>query len=73
MPKQVLTTLYQFHEHPNKQAVVDWVNNNWHDLCDFEIGEIISSLEYRYSEAGIEELCEANEYYFNEDGEFVAD
>lgn len=32
-------------DHPNKQAVLDWVRDNWHDLADVDIDDIAASLK----------------------------
>jgi|GEM_PF-6841455 len=144
MIKQETIQAYTIDQHPNKEAVFDWVRNNWHDLGDFAVNDFIESLkalaneiegeldysvglfpdrgehitfkwynkkalneldpslmpltgvcwdhlviqalqegniehslsflhdegEYIYSDEGIEDLCEANGYFFTEDGAF---
>jgi hypothetical protein len=143
MMKQETIQAYTIDQHPNKEAVFDWIRNNWHDLGDFAVNDFIESLkaladaidgkldysigilpdrgefiritdfnqqklddlsgldsltgvcydqwvilsmkdeeielalsflhdegEYIYSDEGLEELCQGNEYYFTEDGAF---
>lgn len=141
--KKITFKVYQIDEHPNKEAVFDWIRNNWHDLNDHSRDEFVESLkelnrhvggvlsysistvpdrgqllslvdynkddlmaldpdelpltgvcwdydiikstqdgdisrsldslhndtEYIYSDEGLTEMCEANEYYFFENGE----
>lgn len=38
-------TTYTIDEHPNKDAVIEWVRDNWHDLGEFTIQESIESLQ----------------------------
>jgi hypothetical protein len=143
MMKQETIQAYTIDQHPNKEAVFDWIRNNWHDLGEFAVNDFIESLkaladaidgkldysigilpdrgefiritdynqqklddlsgldsltgvcydqwvilsmkdeeielalsflhdegEYIYSDEGLEDLCEANQYYFTEDGAF---
>jgi len=42
--KQVTKTIYTIDSHPNKQKVFEWVRNNWHDLNQYDIDELIESL-----------------------------
>jgi hypothetical protein len=137
--------VYYIHEHPNQELCLEWIRNNWHDLNDHELQDLIDSLkalskeiggsldysisvvpdrgeyirfkdydhehlcrlssedlpltgcywdsvviqnlrkgdtkailkvlhestEYAYSNEGIIEFCEGNEYEFDEDGKFI--
>ena len=139
------TKVYTIDEHPNKEKCFDWMRNNWHDLNQHSVDEVIESLkalqkeiggrldycigqvpdrgefisfggydrdylsqlnpkdypltgvcwdydlimgliegepervlnslhkdtEYIYSDEGLTELCEANEYEFTEEGELL--
>lgn len=134
--------LYQINEHPNPEKVFEWIRNNWHDLNQHSVEELVASIkalsnkiggtfdysisavpdrsefirfkdfdlkllnelkadecpltgvcwdvdlieglkegnptkvfkalhsdtEYQYSDEGLRELCEANEYEFTEEG-----
>jgi len=143
MIKQETIQAYTIDQHPDKEAVFDWIRSNWHDLGQFAVDDFIESLkaladaidgkldysigifpdrgefiritdynqqklddlsgltsltgvcydqwvilamkdeeielalsflhdegEYIYSDEGLEYLCEANEYYFTEEGAF---
>jgi hypothetical protein len=143
MMKQETIQAYTIDQHPNKEAVFQWIRDNWHDLGEFAVNDFIESLkaladaidgkldysigifpdrgefiritdfnqqklddlsgldsltgvcydqwvilsmkdeeielalsflhdegEYIYSDEGLEDLCEANGYYFTEDGAF---
>lgn len=137
--------VYPISEHPNKEACLEWIRYNWHDLNQYSVEEVINSIkalsekiggtfdycigqvpdrgeyiifedydkevlnalnpddlpltgvcwdyeviealkkgnprlildalhkstEWVYSEEGLTELCEANEYEFYENGKFV--
>lgn len=140
----VKTKVYHIAEHPNKELVYTWIRDNWHDLNEYNLNEVIGSVkrlseliggdvnysigqvpdrgefirftdyneaalkelkaedcpltgvcwdislieglkegrpekvldelhsdtEYKYSDEGLLELCEANEYEFDENGKF---
>jgi hypothetical protein len=144
MIKQETIKAYTIDQHPNKEAVFEWIRNNWHNLGEFAFDDFTESLkmleqaidgdldyqvslfpdrgefivmtdydvnklnalkaddfpltgliydfyviqalkegdienalsflhdegEYIYSDEGLEDLCEANGYYFTEDGAF---
>jgi hypothetical protein len=36
---------YSIDVHPNKEAVFEWVRNNWHDLADTDLDDIVASLK----------------------------
>jgi len=42
--KTVSFNVYEFSEHPNKDAVVKWVTDNWNNLHDYESNELVASL-----------------------------
>ena len=140
--------VYTIDTHPDKESVFDWIRDNWHDLNEHSVNEVVDSLkqladatggnvdycigaeahqgqyikvsniegatldrlrsqaedcpltgvywdvlvlsepceieqrvlyalhadtEYIYSDEGLTELCEANEYEFHESGEFYAE
>lgn len=50
--KQIITNIYQIDEHPNKQAVYDWIRENWHDLAQHYIDDLVQSLETLSNEIG---------------------
>ena len=142
--KTISFNVYEIEEHPNKTKCFEWIRNNWHDLNQHTVDEVIKSLtklqeviggdlnysisqvpdrgefisfknydreklcrlnsddcpltgvcwdidviqnlrvnninnvlniihkdtEYVYSDEGLEELCIANEYEFDENGKF---
>jgi hypothetical protein len=144
MMKQETIQAYTIDQHPDKEAVFDWIRDNWHDLGQYALEQFCDSLkaladaidgkldyyvgifpycgesiritdydvnklnalkaddcpltcfvydfyviqalregnienalsflhdegEYIYSDEGLEDLCEANQYYFTEDGAF---
>jgi len=37
--------VYEIDEHPNKEACFEWIRNNWHDLNEHSLEEVIDSLE----------------------------
>lgn len=45
MPRIISKTVYQINEHPNKEAVFDWIRHKWHDLGGFALEEAVESLE----------------------------
>ena len=141
--RTIKTIVYTIDEHPNKENVYNWIRNNWYDINDYSLQEVINSIkaltniiggtndysistvpdrgeyitfndydnellnslnsddcpltgvcwdidiieglkegnnnkvldslhndtEYKYSDEGLYELCQANEYEFNIDGE----
>jgi hypothetical protein len=44
--------VYTIEEHPNKEAVYDWIRDNWHDLSSHIIDEFIDSLNELQKEIG---------------------
>lgn len=44
MPRIIETTVYNIDDHPAPDKVREWVRNNWHDLGDYSISEMVDSL-----------------------------
>ena len=43
--RTITTTVYTINEHPNKQLCFEWIRNNWYDLNQHTIDEVITSIE----------------------------
>lgn len=43
--RQEIINIYQIHEHPDKDACFEWIRNNWYDLGDYCVSEMITSLK----------------------------
>jgi len=43
--RTIETKIYKLHEHPDKELCFDWIRNNWVDLGDYLINEVISSIK----------------------------
>ena len=52
MKKTVTETIYTIDSHPDKTAVFNWIRDNWHDLADYSIDEVINSLKALQKEIG---------------------
>tara|TARA_R110000751_G_scaffold45971_1_gene103850 strand:+ start:45 stop:488 length:444 start_codon:yes stop_codon:yes gene_type:complete len=50
--REITYKVYTFDEHPNKQAVFEWVRDNWHDLGQHNVDEMIDSLKAASEEFG---------------------
>ena len=50
--REITYKVYTFDEHPNKQVVFEWVRNNWHDLAQHNVEEMIDSLKAASDEFG---------------------
>jgi hypothetical protein len=37
--------VYKIEEHPNKKLCYDWIRNNWHDLNDHSLDEVVDSIK----------------------------
>jgi len=37
--------VYEIAEHPNKDKCFEWIRNNWHNLNEHSVNEIINSIE----------------------------
>ena len=46
------TKVYTIDEHPNKEKCFDWIRNNWHDLNQHSVDEVIDSLTALQKEIG---------------------
>ena len=45
MEKVITETIYTIDSHSDKTAVFDWIRDNWHDLADYSVDEVINSLK----------------------------
>ena len=45
-------TIYTIDTHPNKESVLDWIRNNWHDLNEHSVNEVVDSLKQLEKETG---------------------
>jgi len=43
--RTIQTKVYTIEEHPNKEKCFEYIRNNWDDLNEYSIKEIISSIE----------------------------
>jgi len=43
--RTIETTVYTIESHPAPERVFDWIRDNWHDLGDFCLQEMVNSLE----------------------------
>ena len=39
------TKVYTIDEHPNPSAVYEWIRNNWHDLNQHSVNEMVDSIK----------------------------
>jgi hypothetical protein len=39
------TKVYTIEEHPNKEKCFDWIRNNWHDLNQHSLDEVVASIK----------------------------
>ena len=46
------TKVYKINEHPNKEKCFEWINNNWHDLNQHSVDDLISSIKALNNEIG---------------------
>lgn len=46
------TKVYTIEEHPNKEKCFEWIRNNWHDLNDYSVNEVIDSIKALQEEIG---------------------
>lgn len=69
MKKQITTTVYTIDEHPNPEAVYNWIRENWHDLNDYTVEEVIESLEALASLMGTNVKYSIGQY--RDRGEFI--
>ena len=45
MKKDITETVYTIDDHPDREAVYGWVRDNWHDLGDYNVYEMVDSLK----------------------------
>lgn len=45
MEKVITQTVYTIDDHPNPKAVYGWVRDNWHDLGEHTVQEMVDSLK----------------------------
>ena len=43
--RTIETTVYTIESHPDPGRVFDWIRDNWHDLGDFYVQEMVESLK----------------------------
>ena len=43
--RQEIRNIYTIDEHPNKEACYDYVRNNWHDIGEHYIADMVASLK----------------------------
>lgn len=43
--RTIKTKVYEINEHPNPDKVYDWIRNNWHDLNEHSVQEVVDSLK----------------------------
>ena len=78
--RTITTKVYKIYEHPNREKCYEWIRENWHDLNEHSVHDVVESINALtkiiggsndcsiYSDEGLFELCELNEYEFNEEG-----
>ena len=42
--RTIVKNVYTINEHPNKEKCFEWIRNNWHDLNQYAVDEVILSL-----------------------------
>ena len=45
MKDTITETVYTIDDHPNPEAVYGWVRNNWHDIGEHSVHEMVDSLK----------------------------
>jgi len=50
--RQITKTVYAINGHPNKEKCFDWVRDNWHDLNEHSVNEVIDSLQTLKNKVG---------------------
>jgi len=43
--RTIKTIVYTIDEHPNKENVYNWIRNNWYDINDYSLQEVIDSIK----------------------------
>ena len=46
------TKVYTIDEHPNKEKCFEWIRNNWHDLNQHSLDEVVNSMKALQKEIG---------------------
>jgi hypothetical protein len=46
------TKVYKLDEHPNKEKCFEWIRNNWHDLNQHSVEEVVESLKALQNKIG---------------------
>ena len=50
--------IYEIDKHPNKEKCYEWIRNNWHDLNDHSVNEVIDSIaKLSYVIGGTFDFC----------------
>lgn len=50
--RTIETKVYTIEEHPNRELCYEWIRNNWHDLNQYSVDEVIDSLKALQEEIG---------------------
>lgn len=50
--RTIETKIYTISEHPNKSQCFEWIRNNWHDLNQHSVEEIIESIKVLSNKIG---------------------
>ena len=69
MKQEVTETVYTIDDHPNPDAVYDWVRNNWHDIGEHNLHEMVGSLKALADHVG--GILDYSIGLFPDRGEFV--
>jgi len=44
--------VYTIDDHPNKELCFEWINDNWHDLNEFSVSDLVNSIQALSKEIG---------------------
>tara|TARA_R110000868_G_C10482366_1_gene729404 strand:- start:133 stop:573 length:441 start_codon:yes stop_codon:yes gene_type:complete len=50
--RTIETKIYTIAEHPNRDLCYEWIRNNWYDLNQYSVDEVIDSLKALQEEIG---------------------
>ena len=50
--RTIETKVYTIEEHPNQELCLDWIRNNWHDLNQHSVDELVQSIKALSKEIG---------------------
>ena len=50
--RTIETNIYTIEEHPNKDKCFEWIRDNWHDLNEHSVDEVIDSIKALSKEIG---------------------